>query len=150
MELHEPATKPPIGICTVGTITRVIDGDTLVFSIRDAIPCAVRLLDCWAPESRTSDKHEKQLGTASKEHLKYVEGLRATLYVPTDQAASVGDLLTFGRILGAVWVEGHEHSLSEVQRCGGYAYATKDEMKSAIESSRTSDETYTGELDGEE
>lgn len=135
-ELHEPEVQPPIGITTRGTIARVIDGDTLIFNIHDTIPASIRLLDCWAPESRTSDKHEKGLGVASKEHLKFVEGKRAKLFIPTGQAQNVGDVFTFSRILGAVWLEGSEHSLSEVQRSGGYAFRTKDEMREAIEAKR--------------
>jgi len=38
----------------------VVDGDTITVELK--IPVRVRLLDCWAPETRTKDAEEKKKG----------------------------------------------------------------------------------------
>lgn len=132
----EPAQRPPIGVTTPGHVHRVIDGDTLVFMVRGTFPVRVRLLDCWAPESRTTDAHEKSLGLEAKAALAEFEGRSGVLFIPTGQAAEVADLLTLGRVLGSVWIEDSERSLSQLMRTAGLCWATKREQQQAVEALR--------------
>lgn len=117
-------TQPPTGYCTRANIVRVIDGDTIEVEIVKRVP--VRLLDCWAPETRTTDKEEKLRGLASKARLTEIaKGKHATLYVPTSAAGNINDMETMGRVLGQVWVDGQEKSLSEMQVEAGHATVKK-------------------------
>lgn len=134
--ISEPAQRPPVGVTTPGYIHRVIDGDTLVFMVRGTFPVRVRLLDCWAPESRTLDPHEKELGLAAKQALAEFEGQHGVLFIPTGQAAEVADLLTLGRVLGGVWVHDDQQSLSAMMRKAGLCWATKPAQKQAVEDLR--------------
>lgn len=112
---------PRVGWGTPCHVTGVIDGDTVEVTIVRRL--RVRLLDCWAPESRTLDPHEKVLGLASKESMKSIAGDRdATLFVPT-HGESLQEIMTLGRVLGEVWIDGR--NISEVQVERGHATATK-------------------------
>lgn len=92
-------------------VTQVYDGDTL--TVEMTIRARVRLLDCWAPELRDEG------GVASRDAIKPIEGKAATLVVPLDGVDRLDDVLTFGRVLGYVWVDGE--SLSEKQVSAGHA-----------------------------
>lgn len=121
--------KPNPGWTTPAKIKRVIDGDTLVVEVTRTIH--VRLLDCWAPESRTKDAAEKKRGLAAKEHLKQlIEGSRAggecLVMIPTEDNGDLLSVMTMGRLLGYVWVGGEERSLSEQQVLAGHATRTKE------------------------
>lgn len=108
---------PQHGVSLACQITDVVDGDTIEVEIVRRL--RVRLLDCWAPESRTSNPVEKKAGLAAKEKLqRAAKGKRATLFVPTSGAERVGDVFTFDRVLGHVWVDGEQASLSEQQVSG--------------------------------
>lgn len=115
--------KPPIGYTTKCKIVRVLDGDTIEVSITRTLH--VRLLDCWAPETRTLNPIEKLKGKESKAHLLSIAkpDTPATLFIPmTDDLT---DATTLGRVLGHVWVEGNEQSLSEIQVAAGFAAKSK-------------------------
>lgn len=116
--------RPALGVAEHVRIVNVIDGDTIeVEVVRRA---RVRLLDCWAPESRTTDLAEKKLGLAAKERLaELAAGKTATLFVPTGAAALVGDVTTLGRFLGHVWLDGDDRTLSAHQVEAGLAATTK-------------------------
>lgn len=103
-------------------ILRVIDGDTIEVEIRRTL--RVRLLQCWAPESRTKDLEEKERGLAAKHHLIDLTTRqdRGRLMVP--MAEDLGDVMTLGRVLGHVWLEGDDISLSQRQVDAGFASAT--------------------------
>ncbi|MBK8916449.1 MAG: hypothetical protein IPM64_17930 [Phycisphaerales bacterium] len=117
--------RPPLGLTKACRVVRVVDGDTLDVEVRYQL--RVRLLDCWAPESRTKDLTEKDRGLASKEHLEQLApaGSQAVLFVPGSADGSLGELLTLGRVLGHVWVGPDPHSLSERQRKAGHATPRK-------------------------
>jgi endonuclease YncB( thermonuclease family) len=117
-------TKPPLGITARAHVVRVIDGDTLELML--TIPMVVRLLDCWAPESRTLDLAEKKLGLAAKQHLSELtlDGL-GTVHIPTGTAHSVQDVMTLGRVLGRVWMDGQTSDLSTLQVINGFAATHK-------------------------
>lgn len=92
---------PARGIATDGEVINVVDGDTIDLKVSYVI--RVRLLDCWAPESRTLDLKEKQRGLAAKAYMKSLiqEQPNVRLHVPGGN--SLADVMTFNRILGKVW-----------------------------------------------
>lgn len=114
---------PPLGWTTNCRIVSVIDGDTIDVEVKRTI--RVRLLDCYAPESRTTNVEEKKRGLAAKEHLRAMaEGCDATLFVPGGEQTK--DLTTLGRVLGQVWLMRSDgrpdaESLSELQVSAGHA-----------------------------
>jgi len=91
---------PSPGLTIDAHVVRVIDGDTIVCETR--IRYHVRLLDCWAPESRTTDREEKQRGLASKRRLVELVELRPVrVHIPGGR--TLGDVITFDRVLAHVW-----------------------------------------------
>lgn len=116
--------RPAPGICSKCRILRVIDGDTVEVEL--VTHATVRLLDCWAPESRTLDLQEKHKGIGSKNNLiELAEGKEGIVHIPTATAHSVGDVLTMGRVLGKIWIDGQPVDLSTAQVLAGHATATK-------------------------
>jgi endonuclease YncB( thermonuclease family) len=109
----------------------VIDGDTVEVEVRRVI--RVRMLDCWAPESRrdrrvaeAAQTDEKAAGIASRENLRQLcEGKAVIVQIPAGE--DVAKSITMGRWLGTVWLEGDGESLSEKQVRGGFAETTKPE-----------------------
>lgn len=100
VQLSVPAC-PPKGMTIDGVVVRVIDGDTIVIESR--VEYHVRLLDCWAPESRTRDVDEKQRGLASKARMQQLAGDKPVrVFLPA--ADDLTDMMTMGRMLGRVWV----------------------------------------------
>ena len=92
---------PPRGITIDGTVIRVIDGDTVV--VRSCVEYHVRLLDCWAPESRTLDLKEKSKGLKSKARMQQLATDKAVrVHLPGN--GDLSDTITLGRVLGRVWV----------------------------------------------
>lgn len=116
--------RPQPGICSKAKIIRVIDGDTVEVELVTHV--TVRMLGCWAPESRTTNLQEKNKGIASKNHLiELAEGKTGVVHIPTATAHSVGDVLTMGRVLGTIWIDDQPCSLSDAQVLAGHATATK-------------------------
>ncbi|MAT51133.1 MAG: hypothetical protein CMK32_08120 [Porticoccaceae bacterium] len=115
--------RPKPGIAARAEIQDIIDGDTLDVVLK--IPVRIRLLDCWAPETRG---HEAPEGKRSKEALdRLIDGRDAALvHIPTEDAHKFGDVLTFGRVLGNVWIGEDQESLSEKMVAEGFAKAKKD------------------------
>lgn len=116
--------RPQPGITARCVVTNVVDGDTVDVELR--IPARVRLLDCWAPESRTKDADEKKLGLAAKQNMVVMaDGRHGVVFIPTGAAHSVADVLTLDRILGLVWVDGEDDDLSTRQVEQGFASTVK-------------------------
>lgn len=115
-------TQPPLGLTARAAVVRVVDGDTL--DVMLMLPVRVRLLDCWAPEITGTEKLD---GIAAKELLEKLApvGSRVRVQVPTSEADALGDVLTFGRVLGNAWREGESESLSEQMVAAGMASTTK-------------------------
>jgi endonuclease YncB( thermonuclease family) len=113
-----PATCPPHGWSTQAHVTRVLDGDTIEVEITRRV--RVRLLDCWAPETRDPG------GPASTANLKRLLGEgEVTLLVPTD-SEDISDIWTFGRALGYVWSTADaDKSVSQLQVEQGHATKEK-------------------------
>jgi len=124
--------EPPKGITTDCKVVRVIDGDTVDVAITRTI--RVRLLDCWAPETRTKDPVEKVKGHESKKYLHnllkqvFYNDLAArkqkkiTLFIPADEQGELKDNFTFSRVLGRLFVDGEDVSERMVES----GKATKD------------------------
>lgn len=116
------AEPPPLGITSRATVDRVIDGDTVDVVIQ--LKVRVRLLDCWAPETRGESKPQGDRSKAAMERLLPV-GSDVVLYVPTDDSSSLADLLTFGRVLGYLWQDGSKQHVSEIMVESGHATREK-------------------------
>lgn len=92
------------------TVTSVVDGDTVVVDIDLGFNVKfqnqkVRLLGIDTPESRTSDKVEKQFGLASKDYVKkFVELCNKQVIVRTHISQDTDDdgREKFGRLLGEI------------------------------------------------
>ena len=127
--------EPQPGWITVGEVVAVPDGDTVRIRLTREID--VRLLGCWAAESRRDPRIKSHIdqgaaklrGIAAKEHLTRIAlGKRCVLMIPTqtdgdETASDVGDVFSLSRALGRVWVDGKD--LSELQVEHGYATRTK-------------------------
>lgn len=120
--LSEP---PATGLTLDGKCVRVIDGDTI--EVEFTTKARVRLIDCWCPESRTSDVAEKQRGLKSKNRMiQLAEGRSVRISVPL--TGDLSDATTLSRVLGRAWLpDGRE--LSEVMVSEGLATKTKPERK---------------------
>jgi endonuclease YncB( thermonuclease family) len=118
---------PPVGLTLDGEIVRVIDGDTLV--IQSSIEYQVRLIDCWAPEIRTRDAHEKARGIAARDRMAELAPVGQSVRVHVPGRQSVVGMISFGRLLGRVWRledgEPAEPDLSAVMVSEGFARRTK-------------------------
>ena len=133
--LHGPnrqRIKPPEpGVVVDGSIVRAIDGDTLELEFVRRV--RVRLVDCWAAESRTSDGDEKRVGLEAKEFATRYEGSKCRLVVRTDGDEDIGDGLTFGRVVGDVFVNGESVAAAIV--AAGHAFRTKQELEAKLNDS---------------
>jgi len=121
----EPA--PPVAWTTHAYLTRVKDGDTVEIEVRRKL--TIRLKDCWAPEKNTdagrrSLDHLERLVRPDDEIIVRIEGSDRDL---------LGDVLTFSRFVGDVWLPGAESSFSDQQVEAGHAFRTKAEQQAAAE-----------------
>lgn len=125
------AQCPPRGLTIDGEVVRVLDGDTI--EITSCVVYRVRLLDCWAPESRTTNLAEKAAGLRAKERMTEIAaGRMVRVHVPTHSSELV-DVITLGRVLGHVWPMGEdgtpEPATLNVQMIeAGLAWPTKAQM----------------------
>lgn len=122
------AEAPPTGWTTSGRIVRVLDGDTIEMEVVKRI--RVRLLDCWAPETRGD---ERDSGMVSRQYLHDMAHQQpAILHVPTVGSRHVGEATSMGRVLGIVWLAGDRHSLSDRMIESGHAWGTKKELTDSL------------------
>ncbi len=92
----ERAPQPSITLpCTVAEVT---DGDTVVVNVR--ITTSVRLKDCWAKELGSGGEPAKNRLT------KLAQGKDATLSIDLSEAKRPGDVFSFGRVIGTLWIDG--------------------------------------------
>jgi endonuclease YncB( thermonuclease family) len=118
---------PSPAITGNGRVVRVIDGDTV--EIETTIRFRVRLLSCWAPESRTSDKAEKRRGLEAKAFLKCVLQEDSAVRWSIPFGPALQDSITLGRVLGRVWrldPGGSDADVSEIMTEAGYASPKKE------------------------
>ncbi len=122
--MAESLQRPPLGHSLNCRIVDVTDGDTVEVEVTRRV--RVRLIDCWAAESRSKDAHEKKAGIAAKLYLAgLAEGRRATLFIPTHGANRIGDVFSFDRVLGQLWLEDDRQSLAARQVAARHASTIK-------------------------
>lgn len=115
---------PQPGWTTQAIVTNVVDGDTVDIEVRRTM--RVRLLDCYAPETRTRDEREKARGLAAKQHLTdLIGGKEVILHVPTSHGGELSELLTLGRVLGRLF-DSEGMDVSKAMCIAGHARDTKD------------------------
>lgn len=129
--LNRIESQEGFGITFPAKIVRVLDGDTVEVEIRRVV--RIRLLDCWAAETRTTDLQEKKKGLEAKEYLKELSlNKDAVISVPIEADGKFGDSMSMGRVLGKVRIK--EGDLSEIMVEKGYAFKTKkDELNNLNE-----------------
>ncbi len=130
--MASPAPEP--AWVTTAKVVNVVDGDTVDVEITKII--RVRMLDCWAPESRidsrvaeTQREAEKARGLAAKQALQELAGGQDVLVqIPTDTGGDVAHMMTLNRVLGRVWLASDlSETLSQKQVKAGHATTTKPE-----------------------
>ena len=114
----------------VKEVKNVVDGDTIdvVIDLGFDILFAsrVRLAGIDTPESRTTDKAEKDLGLESKDYLKkYLKDAKSVV-IKTEKMNSSEK---YGRILGWIYVNGDTESLNDKMINDGYAWGYLGETK---------------------
>ena len=125
---------PPRGITFDARVLRVIDGDTL--EVETSITHRIRLLDCWAPETRlgrSTDEADKQRGLAAAAYMQALLARcdnRVRVHVPGN-GGELSEFTTMGRLLGRVWRDmpapmQDETDLSGLMVTAGHATATKE------------------------
>lgn len=114
----------------VKEVTKVIDGDTidvvidLGFSI--LYKSRVRLAGIDTPESRTSDKYEKELGLEAKKYLADRIKNASKVVIRTEKMDSSEK---YGRILGWVYLDGESNSINNEMILKGYAWGYMGDTK---------------------
>lgn len=136
-------SEPCEFVYRVSSLEKVVDGDTIDVNIDLGFDVCtkqrVRLLGIDTPESRTSDKEEKQFGLLSKKKLKEwcmkavaseKDDIEIELRCP--EADSRGK---FGRVLAEVWVKEDDTwtNVNEWMCLNGYAVPYGAENKSLVE-----------------
>lgn len=125
-EATAPPKQPPYGVTFQAKVVRVVDGDTIEVEVKKVV--RIRLLDCWAPETRTRDAAEKLKGFAAKEHLEgLIQNREVKVHIPMKPGQKVGDSFSFGRALGHVWLKGEGKSVSAIMVKSGHATKTRNE-----------------------
>jgi len=105
---------PERGLCARCLVKEIYDGDTLTVEVR--IPVRVRLLDCWAPALNEAG------GTESRDNLRYLaQGKTASIFIPWEGADRSDDIMSFGRVLAHIKIEGDNKTLSEHQVAAKHA-----------------------------
>jgi len=110
-------------------LVRVVDGDTadamidLGFNVWHKMRIRFYGVDTW--ESRTRDLEEKKKGLAAKAYVKDLlensdEGKFSIISHGTGK---------YGRVLGELFVKGHEKSVNELLKDEGHAYEYHGEKK---------------------
>lgn len=98
-------------------IVYVVDGDTV--DVEYTTKIRVRLRDCWAPEMKGPQRPDGLLSKAAMQaYVDHAEG-QGVLSVPLPAE------LTFGRVVGDVWLRGDDETVSERMCVGGFATKTK-------------------------
>ena len=121
--------KKPASFEYNGTLVRVLDGDTidcyidLGFDLKIKKRIRYMGIDTW--ESRTRDLDEKKKGLAAKAYTKdLLENSDEGKFLL--KSHGVGK---YGRVLGELFVKGHEQSVNELLKENGHAYEYHGEKK---------------------
>ena len=134
----QPDTWPSLPIPswnTTASVVRIKDGDTLIVEVKKTFD--VRLLDCWAPETRRAKSpEEKQAGYRAKDFTTnlldasptesgFQPGKVVILSVPTDSNGSVAKSWSMGRVLGHIFIPGDKYPISKTIVEHGHATRNK-------------------------
>lgn len=110
------ADPPRPAIVVPCQVVSTHDGDTI--SVEVKLRLNVRLLDSWSPELSQPGGQD----AAARMH-RLADGKAGTLEIPLDRVDNVADVLTFGRVLGRVWIDGRD--VGAVMVSEGLATKTK-------------------------
>ena len=123
-KLPQPGEPTPV-IKLRCQVTAVTDGDTVTAQI--TIPARVRLLNCWAPESRGAKK--SNAGKLAKQAMEQLVADHPSgsgvLTIPLDGVTRLDELFTMGRVLGFIQLDGQSADLSTLQVESGHATREK-------------------------
>jgi len=111
-------------------VHKVVDGDTIDVDIDLGFNVSyyqrVRLAGIDTPESRTTDKAEKELGLEVKKKLGEYLANATDVVIRTEKPDSTEK---YGRILGWLYIDGAEKSVNEALIAGGYAWEYMGDTK---------------------
>ena len=114
----------------VRKVHKVVDGDTIDVDIDLGFNVSyyqrVRLAGIDTPESRTTDKTEKELGLEVKKKLGEYLANATDVVIRTEKPDSTEK---YGRILGWLYIDGAEKSVNEALIAGGYAWEYMGDTK---------------------
>jgi micrococcal nuclease len=118
-------------IYRIKSVGRVVDGDTIDADIDLGFDISltkrIRLAGVDTPESRTTDKAEKELGLDAKNWLKHRLEEAKVIIIRTQLPDSTEK---YGRIIGQLYINGEDVPLNQQMITEGYALAydggTKD------------------------
>lgn len=129
-----PAHRPPAGLCLPCIFVRLRDGDTVEVRLPGSERVwAIRLINCWCPETRGP---EKERGLRSKRHAEHLlrtcEGL-LYVYIPAPaDGINLLSNLTFDRIPGWLYVTPTD-TLNELLVAAGLATREKSPLDGEID-----------------
>jgi len=103
-----PAAPPPLGLCLPCQVVKVHDGDT-ANQVDITIRVQVRYVRAWSPE--LTEPGGKEATTSAK----LAEGKHGRLFIPIEDGDELVDLLTSGRVVGEIWLDGAKESESARQ-----------------------------------
>ena len=114
----------------VRKVHKVVDGDTIDVDIDLGFNVSyyqrVRLAGIDTPESRTTDKYEKELGLEVKKKLGELLANAKDVVIRTEKPDSTEK---YGRILGWLYLDGAEKSVNEALIASGYAWEYMGDTK---------------------
>ena len=110
------APPPPAGLVIPGRVIKVYDGDTWTVEYTITLRANIRSRVCSAPELN------QRGGVQAMANLKHhALGKEGHIIIPFDNADNIGDLLSFGRVVGDFHVHGMGRTVSEQQIEDGVA-----------------------------
>jgi micrococcal nuclease len=114
----------------VRKVLKVVDGDTIDVDIDLGFNITyyqrVRLAGIDTPESRTTDKKEKELGLEVKDKLKSAIDAASKIIIKTEKPDSSEK---YGRILGWVFLDDNKVSINQTLIDEGFAWGYMGETK---------------------
>ena len=114
----------------VRKVHKVVDGDTIDVDIDLGFNVSfyqrVRLAGIDTPESRTTDKYEKELGLEVKKKLGELLATAKDVVIRTEKPDSTEK---YGRILGWLYIDGADKSVNEALIASGYAWEYMGDTK---------------------
>ena len=114
----------------VRKVHKIVDGDTIDVDIDLGFNVSfyqrVRLAGIDTPESRTTDKVEKELGLEVKKKLGELLANAENIVIRTEKPDSTEK---YGRVLGWLYIDGMEDSINHALIAGGYAWEYMGDTK---------------------